>query len=174
MFSELENLGIPAKKSILVRCAEIFFLEDTTIIEKYPQILQRCTNIKSTEKLLSEIYRDLLPKTKLILKDKKENKKTTFSTQFTPESIKIINEIIHSDKIQSIFERLEEYGLILSKSCSTVKSILIRASVCYLLSYRLNEIRKNPLLYQRTVTLQSSEKTLEKIYQEKYKENSKK
>lgn len=55
---------------------------------------------------------------------------------------------------------------------SNVRSILFRASLCCLL-YRLEELHKNPSLYQRVRTLQSSENILQKIYQEKYKEGSK-
>jgi len=167
MFRDLENSGLPVKKSILIRCAVILFFEDISRFRKNPKILQRCANHFSTDKLLTEICREILPHTKLVPKDKKDNKITTFSTQLTPESLKIINSIIGSSIIESIFEELEEDGLILNKNINTLKSIIVRAAVCYLL-YRLDDLKKNPSLYQIVVTLQSSENILKKIYQEKY------
>jgi len=167
MFCDLEDSGLPVKKNTLIRCAVILFFEDISIFRKNPKILQRCVNRFSTDKLLSEICREILPHVKLALKDKKDNRMTTFSTQITPESLKIINNIISSPVVESIFEELEEDGLIINKNNTTLKSIIIRASVCYLL-YRLSDLKKNPLLYQRSITLQSSENILRKIYQEKY------
>lgn len=130
-------------------------------------MLQRCTNRVSTDKLLAEIIRKLVPKTKIVLKDRKDNKITTLSTQVTPQSLKTIDKIISSQVIQKVFKSLEEQGTISNQKTSNVKSIIIRVALCYFLS-NLNDLQKNPLLYQRALTLKSSERILQKIYQEKY------
>ena len=153
----------------MIRCAVILFFENISRFRKNPKILQRCVNRVSTDKLLAEICRELLPHTKLALKDKEDNVETTISTQITAESLKIIDKIISSSSITSIFEELEENGLIANRAGGNIKSIVIRASMCYLLQ-RLNDLKKNHTLYQIVVTLQSSENILKKIYDEKYKE----
>ncbi len=145
----------------------ILLFEDLSVLKKNSQILQRCVNTKSTERLLVEILKEIIPGVKLTLKDRKDNKITTISTQFTPESLKIIDKIISSAKIRDIFENLEVDGFIYNRKMSNVKSILIRASLCYRL-YKLNDLQKNPSTYQRVRTLQSSENLLKKIYQEKF------
>ena len=145
----------------------ILLFEDLSVLKKNSQILQRCVNTKSTERLLAEILKEIIPRVKLTLKDRKDNKITTISTQFTPESLKIIDKIISSTKIRDIFENLEVDGFIYNRKMSNVKSILIRASLCYRL-YKLNDLQKNPSTYQRVRTLQSSENLLKKIYQEKF------
>ncbi len=145
----------------------ILLFEDLSVLKKNSQILQRCVNTKSTERLLVEILKEIIPRTKLTLKDKKDNKITTISTQFTPESLKIIDKIISSTKIRDIFENLEVDGFIYNRKMSNVKSILIRASLCYRL-YKLNDLQKNPSTYQRVRTLQSSENLLKKIHLEKF------
>ncbi len=145
----------------------ILLFEDLSVLKKNSQILQRCVNTKSTERLLAEILKEIIPRVKLTLKDRKDNKITTISTQFTPESLKIIDKIISSTKIRDIFENLEVDGFIYNRKMSNVKSILIRASLCYRL-YKLKDLQKNPSTYQRVRTLQSSENLLKKIYQEKF------
>lgn len=145
----------------------ILLFEDLSVLRKNSHILQRCVNTKSTERLLAEILKEIIPGTKLTLKDRKDNKITTISTQFTPESLKIIDKIISFTKIRDIFENLEVDGFIYNRKMSNVKSILIRASLCYRL-YKLNDLQKNPSTYQRVRTLQSSENLLKKIYQEKF------
>ncbi len=77
MFCDLEDSGLPVKKNILIRCAVILFFEDISRFRKNPKTLQRCANRFSTDKLLAEIYSEILPHTKLVLKDKKDNKITT-------------------------------------------------------------------------------------------------
>lgn len=108
-----------------------------------------------------------MPKTKIVLKDRKDNKMTTISTQVTPQSLKTIDKIISSQVFQKVFKSLEEQGTISNQKTSNVKSIIIRAAFCYAL-LDLDNLQKNPLEYQCVVTLRSSERILQKIYQEKY------
>lgn len=130
--------------------------------------MQRSNNRVSTDKLLAEICLDTLPKTKIPLKSRLDNRHTSISTQVTAESLKIIDAIISSSKIlKNLFQNLEEQGAIPNKKLSNVKSIVIRAALCYFLK-QLDNLQKNPQLYQRAVTLQSSENILKKIYQEKF------
>lgn len=133
-------------------------------------ILRRTNNRISTDKLLAEIFTSYFPKTKLNLKHKNENEKTSFSIQFTPKSIKIINDIMASDIFKTNRPFQENIFLYQQKEIN-VKAHVIRATTCNILN-RLDYLKENPHIYQRAIRLDSSEKILEKIYQEKYKRNS--
>lgn len=172
-FVEFVNYGgISVRKNKVLRGGSILLFDDISVLKKYPHILERCVTARSTERLLVEILKEILPKIKVPLKDRKDNKITTISTHFTPESLKIIDKILSSVKIKEIFENLDADEFIYNPKMSNVRSILFRVSICCLL-YRLQELQNNSSFYQRTQTLQSSENILKKIYQEKYKENSK-
>ena len=167
LFCKLEDSGILVKKNTLIRCAVIFFFENLAVFRKNSTILHRCTNRISTDKLLNEISQSIIPRVKIELKRKKDNKMTTISTQVTPQSLKTIGMIICSPAIQSFFEKLGEDGFIIRQNTCTIKSVLIRAAICYFLE-NLDDLEKNISLYQRAVTLKSSEKVLQKIYLELY------
>lgn len=167
-FVEFVNYaGISVRKNTVLRGGSILLFDDISVLKKYSLILERCVTARSTERLLVEILKEILPGVKIPLKDRKDNKITTISTHFTPESLKIIDKIISSAKIKEIFENLDVDAFIYNQKMSNVRSILFRASLCCLL-YRLQELHERPSLYQRTLTLQSSENTIKKIYLKKY------
>ena len=163
--SFLEEEGYPTSKSTFARSEIISFFEDPTIISS--EIFRRTSNRVSTDKLLAEIIHSDLPKIKLNLKDKKDNKVTTISAQFTAQSITIIDKIISSSKFKNSLQLLEEKCLINYQKTSSIRAHLIRATICSILS-RLDYLKENPHIYERATTLQSSENILQKIYQEKY------
>ena len=174
----LEDNGLNVKKGILLRSGFMMFLEEFPSI-KNPSLLRKVRNRKSTEKALQNIHDGMLPavrKTKESQQKKGGNvrnddddgsKPTTISTQFTPHSIKIIEKIFSSENFTDTFEELHEDGFIDNEKPSNIKAIIVRASMCLILK-RLADLQERPMLYQRALTLASSEKTLEAIYQTRY------
>jgi len=169
VFTELdEELGCDIQKSNLIRSGLISFFGDLSALKKDSTFIRRTSNLTSTDKLLAEIIRSNLPKVKISLKPRLENVQTSLSAYFLPESIKIIDSMISTSEIlKNIFQNLEEQGSITSQCALNPKSIIIRASICQILN-NLDVLKNNPFLYQRAMTLKSTEKALQKIYQEKF------
>jgi len=76
--------------------------------------------------------------------------------------------MVSSTKIKKIFENLEGIGIIKNLKSTQLKSTIFRIAVCDFLN-NLDDLKKNPSLYLRAVTLTSTQKVLEKIYTEKFR-----
>lgn len=155
--------GLTVRRNTVCRAALIAFLEDLAVIRKNPETLQRCTNRFSTDKMLHDIMRKILPGSRISLLGREANRCTTISFYLTPKSFACIGDIIsRSTAIKDGFVRLEEYGCVPSRGASNVTSIILRAALCYFL-LRIDDMYKRPELYQRALTLDNSERVLCRI-----------
>ncbi len=165
VFARLYEIGLSFNKCTLIRCAIALFLEELPRLQEI-EILRRCGNRISTDKLLAEIYRDLVPDHKHKI-NRRSKHMTSISTGLTPSAIHIVNKIVASDLVQRIFQGLEEDGYIPNSKVTTIRSIVIRAAVCYFL-IKIDQLEQSPQNYQRVANEKAAEITLDHIYQTHY------
>lgn len=163
VWQRMVESGLTVGRSTVCRAALIAFLEDPGVVRRNPEILRRCTNRFSTDKMLHDIMREILPGSKVSLLNREANRITTISFYLTPESVAHVGGIIsESSAISNGFARLEEYGCVPSRGAPNIKSIILRAAVCYFL-LRTDYLSRHPELYHRAMTVSNSERVLRGI-----------
>lgn len=153
---------------MICRAAIIRFFEDFILLEKDIHLAQRTSNNVSTEKLLAEIFNHAVPGTKITLKSRTNNLISSLSTQISSKSLHLIDLMICTPKIKNYFEILEGVGIVNNLKLTQLKSTIFRIAICYFLD-NLDDLKGNPSIYYRAMTLPSSENVLENIYNKKFR-----
>ena len=149
---ELNIHGTIIRKSVLIRAATVYLLENLDMLADNPALLQRVYSNVSFTHTLSQI-KSKIPEAAQC-HTKSSDRVISISTQIHNDSHRLICGIIAESKI---LRDLEKQGY------PTAKSIVIKAALAYLLE-NLDILEKRPEIIHRILSLSGTHYVLEKIH----------
>jgi hypothetical protein len=152
---KLDLHGVLIKKSIIIRAAIIYLLENLYLLQDNPLLLQRVFSNTFFTYTLSQIELKISKiSTTSELEIKPSDRIISLSTQIHKESHELINEIITKSKI---IQELEKLGYPIAKGT------IIKAATAYILE-NLDIFEKRPEIIYRVLSLSGTHHILEKVH----------